>query len=140
MNNGGDIVVIEDDHSAQFFMDEILSTIELKNKVRFFSDSIDALEFLKRSKVSPFIIFSDVNLPKLNGFEIKAMIDEDQRLRALCIPFIFYSTGATRSDITQAYYIGAQGYFQKAANPEEFVNNIKVIISYWSMSFVPQDI
>lgn len=47
----------------------------------FFGDGEAALSYLTENKTEPFIIFSDIDMPKLNGMELRAKIRENEELR-----------------------------------------------------------
>lgn len=68
MNKSGEIIVIEDDLDDQEMFAEIFSKLQVANKILFFSNGEDALTYLQQPHIEPFLILSDINLPKLNGF------------------------------------------------------------------------
>lgn len=89
MNHTGPIIIIEDDLDDQEILGEVLKELEYKNKVIFFSDGEKALTYLTSTDIEPFIIFSDINMPKLNGMELRAKIHENEDLRIKSIPYLF---------------------------------------------------
>ncbi|MGZ3853868.1 MAG: response regulator, partial [Flavisolibacter sp.] len=68
MNKEGPIIVIEDDADDQELLDEVFRNLGYVNKIIYFHDGNDALLYLNRSEVQPFLILSDINMPRLNGF------------------------------------------------------------------------
>jgi CheY-like chemotaxis protein len=58
----------------------------------FFDDGNAALNFLMKTEVEPFIILSDINMPKLNGIDLREKIHKNEQLRFKSIPFLFLST------------------------------------------------
>ena len=67
MNRNGPVVIIEDDRDDQDLLLEVFTKLNYKNEVIFFIDSEKALEYLNRTDISPFLILSDINMPKLDG-------------------------------------------------------------------------
>ncbi len=67
MNKEGPIVFIEDDLDDQEIMAEIFKELNYENKIVFFGDGEKALEYLTKIYIEPFLILSDINMPKLNG-------------------------------------------------------------------------
>ena len=133
MAKSGSIVVIEDDIDDKDLFIEILKELKVPNAVVWFARTEDAFDYLKRTTDKPFLIFSDVNLPKQNGIEFKRQLDADEDLRKKSIPFIFYSTSVAQKVVNEAYTkMTVQGFFQKASNYDEIKNNIKLIIDYWT--------
>ncbi len=78
-----------------------------------------------------------MNMPKMNGLELREEINKDEVLRLKAIPFLFFSTSGNRDHISQAYKTTIQGYFKKPVHFEEIQAMLKSIISYWSISLQP---
>lgn len=64
MNKSGDIIIIEDDLDDQFMLEQVFDTLGYENKRLYFLDGIAALEYLHGVSAVPFLILSDINLPK----------------------------------------------------------------------------
>ena len=132
MAKSGPIVILEDDEDDQDILEEIFMKLNVKNKLVWFTTTDDAFKFLQTTSEQPFIIFSDVNLPRQNGIEFKRRIDSDKELRKKSIPFIFYSTSVDQQQVNEAYtHMTVQGFFQKGISYEEIKTDIKVILDYW---------
>ncbi|MEO7523190.1 MAG: response regulator [Ferruginibacter sp.] len=78
MNKRGPILIIEDDRDDQEILIEIFKELNYENEVIFFDEGEKALEYLIATMIKPFIIFSDINMPKLNGLELRLKIKENQ--------------------------------------------------------------
>jgi CheY-like chemotaxis protein len=134
MPKPGPIILIEDDADDQKIFAEVLASLQLKNKVHWFTNGPEALAYLTGSSEQPFIIFCDINLPKQTGIEFKKKIDSDPTLRKKSIPFLFYSTSADRGSVTKAYTeMTVQGYFEKPGTLEETTRVLQLIFSYWQL-------
>jgi CheY-like chemotaxis protein len=132
MSKQGPIILIEDDIDDQEITSDLIRGIGMKNEVLIFSSSEEALSWLKSHlNIQPFIILSDVNLPKMSGIQLKERIDEDQVLKQKSIPFVFYSTSADKKTVSDAYQFRVQGYFPKEASIAEMKENLRLIFSYW---------
>ena len=81
MNRDGEIIVIEDDKEDQDLFAEIFSSLNIANQVLFFSDGEKALEYLQKPDIEPFLILSDINLPRLNGLELKNRVFYKHRIK-----------------------------------------------------------
>src|SRR4051812_10197046 len=99
----GPIIVVEDDADDEEIFKDILKELGIKNKLIWFRSCDFAFDYLKKTTGQPFIIFCDVNLPKLNGVEFKEQIDNDPQLRKKSIPFVFYSTSVNQKTVNEAY-------------------------------------
>ena len=90
MNKNGPIVVIEDDADDQAILVDIFKNLAYKNPIIYFIDSEEALQFLTDTKIKPFLILSDINMPKLSGFELRQKIHTNDDLNLKCIPYLFF--------------------------------------------------
>ena len=131
MAKQGPILIIEDDLDDQYLLEEVFSSLDIKNELKFFANGKVALEYLNVTNDKPFIILSDVNLPGMNGPDLKRSINKNDRLRRKSIPFVFLTTTADPKAVEEAYDLLVQGYFQKANKISDLKNMIKMIIDYW---------
>lgn len=95
------------------------------------------MEYITEPAVSPFLILSDINMPKMSGLELREKIQADKGLRLKAIPFIFFTTTANKNFVSEAYYNSVQGFFQKPNTLADLERNIKLIIDYWSECISP---
>lgn len=137
MNKGGPIIIIEDDLDDQDVLSDIFKELEYKNEIVFFSDGEKALQYLIETTVEPFIIFSDINMPKLTGMELRQKVHENEDLRLKSIPYLFFSTSAEQQHVIDAYSKSIQGFFVKPSNYKEIRETIRTIVEYWSKCVSP---
>lgn len=137
MNKGGPIIIIEDDLDDQEILTDVFKDLDCKNEIIFFAEGEKALEYLTSSHVEPFIIFSDINMPKLNGMELREKIHQNEDLRLKSIPYLFFSTNAEQQHVVDAYSKSIQGFFVKPTDYNEIKKTIKTIINYWETCVSP---
>ena len=137
MPKSGPIIVIEDDIDDQELLDEVFKLLNYPNQVIFFSDGYEALDFIEKTDVQPFLILSDINMPKINGFELRKEVLNNKKLNIKCIPYLFFTTGGNRKAVYDAYAMSAQGFFIKPSNMESLQNTIRKIVEYWKECFSP---
>ena len=133
----GPIIVIEDDPDDQAILDETFKALNYPNKIIFFSDGLKALKFLEETDVKPFLILSDINMPTINGFELKQRIHTNSKLSVRCIPYLFFTTGVNKKGVQDAYAMSAQGFFIKPSNMNALENTIRKIVEYWQECYAP---
>lgn len=131
MNKRGPIIIIEDDMDDQEILGDIFKELAYKNELIFFGDSILALEYLTDTEVEPFLVLSDINMPKLNGMELREKIHNNEDLRLKSIPYLFFSTNAEQAHVIDAYSRSIQGFFVKPSNYAKLKNTIVKIVEYW---------
>lgn len=137
MNKNGPIIVIEDDMDDQELMSEVFEELGYKNEILFFGDGELALDHLVNNDVEPFIVFSDINMPKLNGMELREKIHNNEDLRIKSIPYLFFSTSSEQQFIIDAYSKSVQGFFVKPRTYDELRKTLKTIIEYWKTCVSP---
>lgn len=139
LNKQGPIVVIEDDAEDQELLIEAFNKLNYQNKVLFFSDGQEALEHINTSEELPFLILSDINLPKLNGFALREKLKTDAKLNNKCIPYLFFSTASNQQAVIDAYSQSVQGFFKKPNSIKELEKTLGLIIEYWRKCAAPND-
>jgi CheY-like chemotaxis protein len=137
MNKKGPIIVIEDDEDDRELLASIFKELDYPNDVVFFEDGVSALEYLQDNKIYPFIILSDINLPKLNGFQLRKMIHTNEGLSAKCIPYLFFSTTVDQKAVYDAYTMSVQGFFLKPDSFKHLKHTISIIVEYWTECYSP---
>lgn len=137
MNKNGPIIVIEDDVDDQEVLVEIFEKLGYKNKIIFFEDGNEALAYLNQSDVQPFLILSDINMPKLNGFDLRSMVFTNEQLQTKCIPYLFFTTAANKKSVVDAYTMSVQGFFVKPTSMQALENTIRKIVEYWQECIAP---
>jgi DNA-binding NtrC family response regulator len=131
MNKTGPIIIIEDDIDDQEILVDIFKELDYTNEVIFFGDSMKALEYLTSTDIEPFLVLSDINMPKLSGMELREKVHNNEDLRLKSIPYLFFSTSAEQKHVIDAYSRSIQGFFIKPNNYERLKKVIVKIVEYW---------
>ncbi|MFP5040907.1 response regulator [Parasediminibacterium sp. JCM 36343] len=131
MNKKGPIIIIEDDIDDQEVLAEIFLELDYNNEIIYFGDGEKALDYLLKSDIEPFLILSDINMPKLNGIELREKVHTNEDLRLKCIPYLFFTTTAEQKYVVDAYSKSVQGFFIKPSSYEKLKRTIKIIVDYW---------
>ena len=138
MNSNNPIIIAEDDPDDIAIFRDVFKSLKIQNEIKFFTNGISLLDYLHTTKDKPFVIIADINLPLMNGIELKEKINENQLLKLKSIPFVFLSTSRDPKVINKAYETIVQGYFQKAVNYNDIKHMIKTIIEYWKLCEHPR--
>ncbi|HZH95638.1 MAG TPA: response regulator [Flavisolibacter sp.] len=131
MNKTGPIIIIEDDIDDQEILTEIFKELNYDNKLIFFGDSVQALEYLTHTDIEPFLVISDINMPRLSGMELREKIINNEDLRLKSIPYLFFSTTAEQQHVIDAYSRSIQGFFVKPNNYDKLKKIMVKIVEYW---------
>jgi CheY-like chemotaxis protein len=134
------ILIIEDDIDDQFLLRKVFERIRVESDLLFFTNGKEAWEYLKRTTRTPFMILCDINMPVMNGLELRGKINEDEELRKKSIPFIFLSTAARERDVALAFDLSVQGFFVKESTLSEMEDSLRTIVSYWDRCQHPNSV
>jgi CheY-like chemotaxis protein len=132
MSIKGPIISIEDDADDQYLLKSVLEEMKLPNPISFFENGLESL-----TKEQPFLILCDINMPVMNGMELRKVIDNNEYLKRKAIPFIFLSTSGSLPLIEEAYKSTIQGYYKKGSSFQAFKKQIKLIVEYWEACLHP---
>ena len=139
MNKNGPVIIIEDDKDDEMLLKEVFAKLGYPNETIFFSDGQSALDYLNGTHEQPFLILSDINLPKLDGFALRSKIKLDAELQLKCIPYLFFTTASTQKAVVEAYSLSVQGFFIKQTKMAELEKTIQVIMEYWIRCAAPNN-
>jgi CheY-like chemotaxis protein len=132
MSKKSPIVIVEDDQDDQHILREVFRELGAKNELLIFDDSQEVYHHLMSVEEKPFLIICDINLPGMDGIELKQKIDTTDFLRRKAIPFVFLTTSDEQQTVDDAYRnTNLQGYFKKGHSMQEMRNRLKCILEYW---------
>ena len=131
MNKTGPFIIIEDDLDDQEMLTTVFKELKYTNELIFFKDGEDALDYLVNCNVEPFIIFSDINMPKLDGMKLREKVHNNEDLRLKSIPYLFFTTTAEQRHVIDAYSKSIQGFFIKPNTYKKLKKIISTIVEYW---------
>ena len=133
----GPIIFVEDDADDQYIFQEVCEKLGLADRLKFFPSAESVLNYLRTSNERPFSIFCDINMPEMDGLELRKQINNEEELRRLSIPFVFLSTAANPKQVRTAYDLTVQGFFLKEQRFSDMLGTIKMIIEYWKKCYHP---
>ena len=130
-SRSGPIIIIDDDVDDQDLLKEALAELGIENEVKCFTDSNEALYYLIDSTTKPLLIICDINIPVMNGLELRRKVIQSDRVRKKSIPFVFFTTSPQSDAIEEAYDMMVQGYFKKPNTIREVKELLKTMVNYW---------
>ncbi|HEX8516695.1 MAG TPA: response regulator [Bacteroidia bacterium] len=131
MKPRGKFVFIDDDHDEHVAFRNALAKI-CNNEVLSAYDGEQGFRLLKENKDDIFLVICDINMPKINGLELKRLIEGTPELKMKAIPFIFHSTHDSGLVVKEAYSLGIQGFVRKADDFTKSVSHLDIIVKFWS--------
>lgn len=129
----GPIVLVDDDADDRQLVESVCTSLNYRNPIVQLENGVQLLDYLRTTSEKPFLILCDINMPFINGLEVRRRIDEDDSLRKKSIPFVFFSTNAVQHEVEKAYELTVQGFFEKGNSLQEMTVRLRLILEYWSV-------
>ena len=134
------ILLVEDDQVDVMNVERAFKKNNIINPLHITSNGEEALNYLRnedkfidpQSFPRPGIILLDINMPVMNGIEFLKIVKADQELRS--IPVIILSTSHEEGDRVKSFDLSVAGYIVKPVDFNKFVEVVKLIDLYWTLS------
>ncbi|HRG39572.1 MAG TPA: response regulator [Bacteroidia bacterium] len=121
------IFLVDDDEDDQLFFLEALQKVDNSIKFTYAENGKKALSKLSELVQLPDIIFMDINMPELNGFECLKELKKCARLRT--VPVVMLSTSVSLHDMNQSKELGAEMFYTKPSSYSKLRDLLQKIIS-----------
>jgi CheY-like chemotaxis protein len=137
MKNTKPILLIEDDKVDAMTVQRALNDLKVKNPLVHKVNGEDALEYLRNgSKPKPCcVILLDLNMPRMNGIEFLKNVKTDDELKQ--IPVVVLTTSKEEQDKIESFKFSVAGYMVKPTDYKRFVEAMRAIDMYWTLSELP---
>src|SRR3990167_9003539 len=131
------ILLVEDDQVDIMTVMRALKEIHVTNPVVNVENGEEALKYLRDPKnTKPCIILLDPNMPIMNGIEFLQVAKHDALLKR--IPVVVLTTSEEQQDKVNSFDLGVAGYMAKPVDYRQFVEVMRTIDAYWTISEMPQ--
>ena len=111
MPKSGPIVIVEDDLDDQEILVEIFKKLGYQNEIVYFIDGNNALQYINRTDVKPFLILSDINMPGMSGLELLKKI---KQMYAVPPPVVMMITAyGDEENYNRSLSLGADDFLTK---------------------------
>jgi CheY-like chemotaxis protein len=137
MNQGIEILLVEDNPSDLELTMRALTKHNVANKIHVARDGEEALDFLfcraahshRAGEPPPKVVLLDLKLPKVDGLEVLRTLKSDPRTKA--VPVVIMTSSSQQRDLVEGYHLGVNSYIQKPINFAEFQEVISKLGYYW---------
>lgn len=117
------VLIVEDSITSRILLKNIIESAGYDVKTAF--DGIDAITALKTEDFN--LVVSDIEMPRMNGFDLTAKIRGDKKLADL--PVVLVTALETREDRERGIDVGANAYIVKSSfNQSNLLEVIKRLI------------
>jgi len=117
------VFLADDDSDDRTFFSDALREIPIQTKISEFNNGVDLMaELLSNTSKKPDVIFLDLKMPLMDGFECLADIRDLKKYKDT--PVIIYSTSYHPKEIERLNEMGASLYLQKPSS----YNQLKTLL------------
>jgi CheY-like chemotaxis protein len=126
------VMIIDDDEDDRFFFSEALAKAAPSSTFMSASDGEIAIKMLQNSGIkNPDIIFLDLNMPRMNGWQCLLLIRMIDNLKY--IPVIIFSTSKANIHFEKASLLGNVYFMTKPPRISDLVYGIDLALhANWS--------
>jgi two-component system, chemotaxis family, response regulator Rcp1 len=129
-----EVLLVEDSPGDVRLTQEVFHEANRAIHLHVASDGVEAMAFLRQQGAHvhaprPDLVLLDLNLPKMDGREVLALIKEDDSLKT--IPTVILTTSESEADIVKSYQLQANCYLSKPVQLDAFENLVKSINDFW---------
>ena len=137
MRTARPLLLVEDDEIDQMTVQRALRDIHVTNRLDLAGDGEQALAHLRAPACErPGLILLDINMPRMNGIELLRELKRDTELRR--IPVVVLTTSDEDQDRLDSFDLGVAGYMRKPVDYRQFVDVVRTIDMYWTLSELPE--
>jgi two-component system response regulator len=132
------IVLAEDSLRDAELIIEALKEYHFLNSVVHVRDGLELLDYLhrkgdyaSRATGEPELILLDLKMPKMDGKEALRQIKSNPQFKR--IPVVMMTSSREKTDLADAYDLGANAYVVKPLEFHDFVEAIRKLGSFWTV-------
>ena len=130
------ILLVEDDQVDAMTVKRALKELHVTNPLVHVENGEAALTQLRGADVDkPCIILLDLNMPIMTGIEFLQVAKHDAQLKR--IPVVVLTTSEEQQDKVNSFNLGVAGYMAKPVDYRQFVEVMRSIDRYWTLSEMP---
>ena len=134
------ILLVEDDQIDQQTVARAFRKNKITNSLFIVENGKEALAYLRhegpygdpQKAPRPGIILLDLHMPIMNGMELLTILKQDEDLKS--IPVVVLTTSQKENDQVESFRLSVAGYVIKPLEFGDFVDAIKTIDLYWTLS------
>jgi CheY-like chemotaxis protein len=138
INHGKPILLVEDDQIDTMTVKRALKELHVANPVAHVENGEAALAYLHDTgQPRPCLILLDLNMPVMGGIEfLRAVKGDGSNLKR--IPVVVLTTSEEQRDKVESFDLGVAGYMRKPVDYRQFVETMRTIDAYWTVSELPE--
>lgn len=139
------ILLVEDDPIHARIMSRVLCSSGINAALTHLNDGESAVRYITEPKARsdadgrhgalPDLLLLDLQLPRIDGFDVLHAIRSDERTRHL--PVVVISTSDRQEDVMRSYGLGANAYLCKSPDFDVFADRLSTMCRFWGLAELP---
>ena len=138
------ILVAEDLEDDVFLLKQAFNKAQVTSRLESVKDGMEAQAYLKgegafadrTAHPFPDILLLDLNMPRMNGFELLEWMRQDEQCRRVVTHVL--TASSREADVDRAYELGANSYVLKPSRIGDLVAFVKALHEWHRFTVLPQ--
>jgi CheY-like chemotaxis protein len=138
------ILLAEDNPDDVFFLQEAFRKAGLKHQLSVVDNGVDAIAYLqgehaygdRRQHPFPDVLLLDLNMPRMNGFEVLEWLRQDRQCSELVVHVL--TASARDVDVLRVYELRANSYLVKPTRMDELVTFARALDAWHQFLWLPR--
>jgi CheY-like chemotaxis protein len=132
----GSILIVDDDYASNYLTEMILQDLQITEDIYLARNGKEALDLIKEycqddhpnaPTPCPQLIFLDINMPVMDGFEFLEEFEKIEHIKKNPIPIFLLTTSTNVRDIEKAKRYQVSAYIEKPLTEEKIVKIMDAI-------------
>ena len=127
------ILLVEDSEADAFLTQAAFETLAVPPQFTVCADGLFAIEhldgLLRDQRPLPDLLLVDINMPRMDGFELLAHLKSSAELRHL--PVLVFSTSNAPQDVRRSYESHASSYICKPVSYPDYDRVVQAVEAFW---------
>jgi CheY-like chemotaxis protein len=138
MRDSRPVLLVEDDTIDAMTVRRAFRDLKVTNSLVHTVNGEEALAYLQDpTSNKPCLILLDLNMPKMNGIEFLEIAKASPAMKK--IPVVVLTTSSEERDVVETFRLSVAGYIIKPVDYRNFVDAIRAINLYWTLSELPEE-
>lgn len=119
------VLIVDDEAHIRLLLEQTLEELEDRGvELLLASDGEEGLELIRTEQ--PELVYLDIMMPKLNGFDVCQIVKNEWGLRQIYI--IMLTAKGQEFDKKRGFQVGADSYLTKPFDPDELLETTSQIL------------
>jgi len=127
------VLLVEDDDNDVFLMQHSFAIARVQNPLFVAHDGEHAIELLERTSNHPRLLITDINLPRVDGFDLLLWLQGQPRFRET--PKLVISSSVLEEDLAKSLLLGATAYFVKPNG----LSALTALVRQWKETYLEKE-